>query len=211
MYMELCLGNQAAESEIKNLNWIELIKHHIWSAYSLHTTKNNIKKSGGPFFKFELYDLKCPNYHKFSLKLFFLKKLDPFNKDQLWSAYPPYDNKENIKRNLKRTPEAVRCPLTSNQTTQAAIRTQTGGNSHTHSISWYDKWSRQLPRRRKQPPYHLKEAGSRLKVHAALPYMCHWIPVKKHEGYHMMNICVQVINGFNSNADDDISTTIFIF
>ncbi len=33
MYMELCLGNQAAESEIKNLNlnWTELIVNEGWS------------------------------------------------------------------------------------------------------------------------------------------------------------------------------------
>ncbi len=30
MYMELCLGNLAAESEIKNLNWIELTAAMLW-------------------------------------------------------------------------------------------------------------------------------------------------------------------------------------
>ncbi len=55
-----------------------LNKDQIWSAYPPQATKENIKKiSRGNLFQFELWDLRGPNYHKYSLKPLF-EKARPF-------------------------------------------------------------------------------------------------------------------------------------
>ncbi len=74
----------------------------IWSAYPPHANKENIKNLRRTFFKFELWDLKSPNYHKFSLKLFFWKCLHLSIKMK-FDKHTPYIEQKNIYKNLRRT------------------------------------------------------------------------------------------------------------
>ncbi len=72
-------------------------KDQIWLAYPPQAGKEDVNKSQEDLlFKFELWDLRCPNYHKSSLKKFEMVLQFQYRPNS--SAYPPQGSKENIKK-----------------------------------------------------------------------------------------------------------------